>query len=46
MVSIPLRAQKTLEIKYFGGSGAPIFEFGLADPAPKEWGRSLFQRSA
>ena len=34
MVSIRLWAQKTLEIKGFSGSGAPIFGFGLADPAP------------
>ena len=24
--------------KGFSGSGAPIFECGLADPAPKKWG--------
>ena len=39
MVSIPPWAQKTLEIKGFlpeiSGSGAPIFGFGRADPAPK-----------
>ena len=35
MVSIPLRAQKTLEIKGFLGLERPFLGFGLADPAPK-----------
>ena len=35
MVSIPLWAQKTPRNNGFSGSGAPIFGFGLADPAPK-----------
>ena len=38
MVSIPVQAQKALEIKGFSGSEAPIFGFGLADPAPKGYG--------
>ena len=45
MVSIPLWAQKTLEMKGFSGSGAPILDLVSQTPRPRGGGRPLFAES-
>ena len=42
MVSIPLRAQKTLEIKGFLGLERPFLDLVSQTPRPRGRGRSLF----